>query len=176
MSYFYQIRNTEDAWYNDFLRIYSISFPVYEQRNHKQQLYAFGDDRYNLYCLIEDEIMNSFISFWNFDNYVYIEHLAVNDKLRGKNIGTETLTRFIEEIKKTIILEIDPIIDNVSSKRLQFYQKIGFKENEYKHIHPAYNPQYKPHELIVLSTRSLLTPEQYNIFKNNLEEIVMKDI
>lgn len=174
MSYFYKIQNADDKWYNDFIKIYAVSFPVYEQRNHEQQLDAFRDERYNLFCQIGQEMVNSFISFWDFGEYVYIEHLAVNEKLRGKNIGTEMLTQFIEEINKTVILEIDPIIDEVSAKRLQFYQKIGFNMNEYKHVHPAYNPQYPPHQLLVLSTGNTLTPQRYNIFKNDLEKIVMK--
>ena len=174
MSYFHQIKNSKDKWYKEFLRIYSISFPVYELRNQEQQLYAFNNEHYHLFYLIENNTFNSFISFWNFDEYVYVEHLAVNDQLRGQNIGTSSLMKFQEEIKKTIILEIDPIIDEISAKRLLFYKKIGFNQCLYKHYHPAYDLSYSPHELLVLSTGSVLTLQQYDIFRKDLGQIVMR--
>lgn len=178
MSHFYKIKDTNDSWYKDFEEIYSKSFPVYEQRSCEQQLYAFSNERYNLFCLInEDEnILNSFVSFWEFDEYVYVEHLAVNERLRGNNIGTATLKLFNDEVRKTVILEIDPVIDEVSAKRLQFYQKLGFELNLYKHYHPAYNSSYAPHELLVLNTGVKLTPALYNTFKGDLERVVMRNI
>ncbi|MDR2913403.1 MAG: hypothetical protein LBV74_00975, partial [Tannerella sp.] len=127
MSHFYRIENIHDRWYKDFLSIYSVSFPVYEQRSHEQQLYAFGNTRYRLFCRINENRLDSFLSFWNFEEYVYMEHFAVNDKARGQNIGTNTLRQFGEEINKMIILEIDPVIDEITEKRLFFYQKLDFK-------------------------------------------------
>lgn len=174
MNYFYSIKNIHDKWYKDFYEIYSKSFPVYEQRNAEQQIEAFNNKHYHLDCIIENDELLSFICFWNFEEYVYIEHFAVNDKYRGKNIGTCTLLKFIETVNKTVILEIDPVRDNISAKRLKFYEKIGFLSNPYKHFHPAYNANYKPHELLVLSSASLLTSDLYDDFKDVLNKIVMK--
>jgi len=176
MSHFYKITSSDDSWYKEFWKIYSMSFPIYEQRNSEQQLYAFENVRYNLFCQVDFDkgMLNSFISFWEFDEYVYIEHLAVNERLRGNNIGTTMLEQFKDVIKKTVILEIDPIIDNVSQKRLEFYQKLDFRLNPYEHYHPAYDKNYKPHKLLVLSTERELTPDLYQIFKNDLDQVVMK--
>jgi hypothetical protein len=83
------------------------------------------------------------------------------------------LRQFGEEINKMIILEIDPVIDEITEKRLFFYQKLDFKLCPYKHIHPAYNKMYRPHELLVLSSGSILSPTMYETFGNDLNEIVM---
>ena len=179
MSYFNRIKSIEDEWYNEFYRIYSISFPVYEQRNKQQQISAFSDRRYNLYFLIgkdesDNEVMLSFIAFWDFEEYAYVEHFAVNDKYRGANIGTDTLMKFKETVKKNVVLEIDPVVDDVSSKRFEFYKKIGFGLCSYKHTHPAYYNHYEPHELLVLSTE-ILTQDLYNTFNKDLNETVMKE-
>jgi len=155
-----------------------MSFPVYEQRNEQQQISAFNDRHYNLYFLegkdeSGNDVMLSFIAFWDFKDYVYIEHFAVNDKYRGANIGTDTLIKFKETVKKNVVLEIDPVIDDVSSKRLEFYKRIGFGLCSYKHTHPAYDERYKPHELLVLSTE-ILSPDLYDNFNRDLSEIVMR--
>lgn len=175
MSIFYYIENEADKWYDDFLKIYSVSFPVYEQRSHAQQLYAFQNPHYRLYGRINENRLEAFISFWEFDDYIYIEHLAVNGEIRGKQIGTNTLNQFKDEMDKTIVLEIDPIVDEVSAKRLSFYQKLDFKQCPYKHAHPAYNKEYKPHELLVLSSGKVLSPEVYETFRSDLSDVVMSD-
>lgn len=170
---FHYIKNTGDSWYISFSSIYSVSFPVYEQRNTCQQNEAFRNPHYHLATLIENEEVASFISYWEFDDYIYIEHLAVNQKLRGKNIGSITLNDFAKTTKKTIILEIDPLIDDISEKRLHFYEKLGYKVNPYKHHHPSYDEQFPPHELLVLSLNKQLSKEQYEQFSEDLAKIVM---
>lgn len=172
---FYHITGTQDKYYNTFKDIYSVSFPIYEQRDEKQQAYAFTDTHYHLLATIEDDVLVSFISYWEFDTYVYIEHLAVNPGLRGRNAGSKTLSAFAEHIQKTIILEIDPPVDEISRKRLRFYEKLGYKTNPYKHFHPAYMPQqYEPHELLVLSNPASLDKAEYKQFYKDLKSVVMK--
>lgn len=170
---FYRIKDIEDRFYPAFYNIYFQSFPIHEQRNSIQQAIAFRDDRYHLIALTEDENILSFIAYWDFDTYVYIEHLAVNSEMRGQNIGSRTLSFFAEVIKKTIILEIDPLIDEVAQKRYRFYEKLGYISNPYSHHHPPYNPEYPPHELVVLSYPRKLNEAEYHQFKADLTQIVM---
>ncbi|WP_029905313.1 N-acetyltransferase [Prevotella sp. 10(H)] len=171
---FHRITDTEDRWYKPFWDIYTVSFPVYEQRDESQQLTAFNDERYYLLANIENDTLQFFVACWDFTDYVYIEHLAVNPDLRGKNIGSIMLDTFAKTVQKTVLLEIDPITDSISEKRFRFYEKLGYKLNPYKHAHPAYKEGYKPHELLVLSLNKTLTKEEYKQFENDLKHIVMK--
>mgnify|MGYP001028533630 CR=1 FL=1 len=174
-AHFHSIKDTEDKWYKSFLEIYTISFPVYEQRNPKQQKEAFSDSRYHLIAKIEEEKFISFIAYWEFENYIYIEHLAVNPELRGQNKGSELLKDFADIMSKTIILEIDPLTDEISRKRLVFYEKLGYKTNPYKHFHPPYDKSYTPHQLVVLSLNRQVDQKEYEQFHSDLSHIVMKD-
>lgn len=172
---FYKIKSTKDRWYKAFSDIYKTSFPSFEQRNSQQQLAAFKNENYHLWAIIENERLLSFISFWNFEDYIYIEHLAVNPELRGKNIGSKTLDIFANETGKNILLEIDPPIDEVSQNRLRFYSRLGYKTNNWKHFHPPYNPIYPPHELVVLSLHKSLGENLYEQFYSDLVNIVMAE-
>jgi len=172
---FYRIKDTKGIWYKSFLEIYTISFPVHEQRNSRQQEEAFGDDRYHLVIKTEGELLVSFIAYWDFPDYVYIEHLAVNPDLRGQNKGSELLNDFAAITDKTIILEIDPPVDEMSWKRLSFYERLGYIPNTYTHYHPAYNKANKPHKLLVLSYKEELTEKVYGQFYKDLCNIVMKN-
>lgn len=171
---FYRISGINNPWYKPFYEIYAVSFPLYEQRDKSQQLTAFENKYYNLLVRKEGELLSSFISYWEFEEYIYIEHLAVNPELRGQNIGSQTLMAFAETTDKTIILEIDPLRDEISRKRLKFYRNLGFQLNTYTHYHPPYNPEYPPHELLVLSLPEKLSKELYNQFCLDLNKIIMK--
>lgn len=174
MVVLHRIDSVSDKWYEEFYTIYSQSFPVYEQRDEKQQECAFNNTNYHLDCFIDDHKFLAFIAYWDFDNYIYIEHFAVNPEYRGENIGSNTLRNFIEDKKKMILLEIDPPVNEIAQKRLKFYEKLGFVSNPYSHHHPAYKKDYPPHELIVLSMDKALEQSSYDRFYQELSHIVMK--
>ncbi|MCD7972016.1 MAG: GNAT family N-acetyltransferase [Candidatus Azobacteroides sp.] len=174
MITFSEIKDMNNEWWNKFIRIYSTSFPVYEQRSIIQQETAFMNPRYHLFFTHKEDKIQAFISFWDFDEYIYIEHFAVNQELRGQHIGSETLVAFKEKVGKRILLEIDPVTDEISRKRLSFYEKLNFKVNPYIHLHPPYDPAYPPHELVVLTSDKPIFAVLYQQFKNDLEKIVMK--
>lgn len=170
---FYSITDFDNEWFSTFYDIYHISFPIHEQRKDKQQKKAFENNRYHLDVLVEDEKFISFIAWWDFNRYIYIEHFAVNPELRGQSLGSKTLRRFAEINNKVIILEIDPLIDEISKKRFEFYDKLGFQLNPYTHYHPAYKEGYAPHKLLVLSLHEKIDTDLYQQFKSDLSKIVM---
>lgn len=172
---FYRIKDSKDQWYKSFREIYTVSFPLHEQRNKSQQEEAFKDKQYRLIIETNEDKLISFIAYWNFKNYVYIEHLAVNPALRGQNKGSKLLEEFAGFISKTIILEIDPPLDGISEKRLKFYEKLDYEANPYIHFHPAYKESLIPHELVVLSLNRKLEKSEYYDFYDDLCNIVMKN-
>ncbi|MDR2918505.1 MAG: GNAT family N-acetyltransferase [Tannerella sp.] len=169
----HRISERNDQWYTDFLSFYTDSFPIYEQRNEEQQIHALRDDRYHLDCYIEDSRLLAFIAYWDFRTYCYIEHLAVHPHWRGRSIGKKVLLRFMNDYSPYVLLEIDPVIDDISAKRFRFYQQLGFVENPYSHFHPAYDQHFEPHQLTVLSAPDVISQDEYKQFQNDLEKIVM---
>lgn len=170
----HRILERHDRWYTDFLSFYIDSFPVYEQRNEEQQVHALRDDRYHLDCYIGDNRLLAFIAYWDFQAYCYIEHLAVHPYYRGQSVGTKVLSGFMNADFPHVLLEIDPVVDDISAKRYRFYQQLGFVENPYIHFHPAYDRRFEPHKLTVLSAPDAISQDEYNRFQNDLEGVVMQ--
>ncbi|MFQ7502317.1 MAG: GNAT family N-acetyltransferase [Alistipes finegoldii] len=67
---------------------------------------------------------------WGADGYRYVEHLAVSPALRGQNMGSAALSAFCRKVGR-VILEIDPPVDDISIRRLHFYERLGFVANPY---------------------------------------------
>lgn len=169
-----KISDNNPPLYKEFRELYQRSFPLFEQRTLLQQQAAFASPHYHLIAYIEDGCFIGFVSYWEFDVYIYIEHFAVSGNCRGKGYGSRILKEFTDKIGKTVILEIDPVTDDISSARLRFYLKCGFHENRYPHIHPPYRDGYKAHPLVILSTQRALSGSEYEAFNSDLKEVVME--
>lgn len=79
----------------------------------------------------------------------------------------------LEEAHKTLILEIDPPVDELSRRRKGFYERCGFAENPYEHIHPPYHWGNSGHELVVMTWPGRISREEYSAFARYLHERVM---
>lgn len=167
------ITSPQHFLYNPFKKLYSVSFPVFEQRTEMQQEKAFTYDNYHLIGYEENDTFVGFISYWVFDEYVYIEHFAISQELRGGGYGSAVLNDFIASTCKVVLLEIDPVTDEISEARLRFYKRCGFHENPYPHVHPPYRDGYKAHSLVVLTTKREITEDEYRIFNRELTDVVM---
>lgn len=161
--------------YATFLQLYKASFPIFEQRTVTQQISALENSAYRLTAFNDDGRFVGFVAWWEFDSYLYVEHFAVDESLRGKGYGNAVLRELIDKVNKTVVLEIDPVVDRVSEARLRFYTKCGFVSNPYPHTHPAYRVEYEAHSLVVLSSGRELSAAQYDEFNDDLRNVVMKD-
>ena len=154
--------------------LYETAFPLHEKRSLKAKNRALQAVNYQLQAWFEEAQFVGLIGVWHFEGYGYIEHLAVDDALRGQGYGKRMLRQFLEQSPLTV-LEIDPLTSDIARKRLCFYQSLGFKINHYPHFHPSYHENLTDHELIVLSYPCQLDQQQYRRFFNDLCCSVMAD-
>ncbi|AKJ42527.1 GNAT family N-acetyltransferase [Pragia fontium] len=169
-----RLHSTNDPLFPIFERLYRSSFPEFEQRTVEHQAKGLTADNYFLQCYMENELFVGFVAYWAFDDYLYIEHYAISDKVRGQGYGTRLLGEFIAGTDKTVILEIDPVVDEISQKRLRFYRALGFVENDYVHVHPPYQHKFHGHTLKVLSSGSAISEAKYQNFNHDLHHVVME--
>lgn len=168
-----RITRTDDPLFVPFRELYLRAFPKFEQRTFEHKAKGLTADSHFLYVYQEGETFIGFVIYWSFDDYIYIEHYAISDAVRGKGYGSRLLTELVAKTEKTVILEIDPVVDEVSTKRLRFYRGLGFIENDYDHVHPPYRPEFNGHALKVLSHGRTLSPEEYQRFCQDLSHVVM---
>ena len=168
------IDSSQHELYDSWRKLYTVSFPIFEQRMQEQQEKAFSCADYHLVGYSEGDMFVGFISYWEFSSYRYIEHFAVHQGLRGRGYGSEILNAFLRSTSKVVLLEIDPVVDSVSRARLRFYRKCGFHENPFAHTHPPYREGYPPHSLVVLTSPRSITENEYRIFSTDLTEVVMQ--
>lgn len=170
---FIRVGSTENCYWEKMMEIYKTSFPLFEQRTIEAQIDVLKDDKYNCVVICEEELIIGILFYWEFENYRYIEHLAISANLRGKNYGSKVLKKFCD-YNGTIILEIDPPVDDISVKRLNFYSNLGFTLQEFNHIHPPYRKEYEGHSLKIMSYNKNISEDEYSYFNVFLKDRVMK--
>ena len=109
---------------------------------------------------------------WESAEFIYVEHFCIDSTLRNQGFGSRAL-QLLLETGKTVILEIDPPVDDISRRRKGFYERCGFAANPYPHIHPPYHQDHSGHALVVMSAPNPITEEAYKGFSAYLQEPVM---
>lgn len=173
---FIRMKTTEHTYWEETWQIYEQSFPVFERRLFHNQIEAMGEESYYCVVAVKSNQVIGKIFYWEWEESIYIEHFAIHPDFRGQNYGSTILKEFIDSTSKTVILEIDPPIDEISKRRLAFYKQLGFNINDYKYTHPPYRKNVKPHELKILSYKKQLDKKAYDTFHGNVCQRAMKYI
>ena len=160
---FLKIEPEDKSRWSEVWKLYEESFPVAERRKAEDHLSACNDNRFFPLSVWDGNQLIGLMFFWEWDNYRYLEHLAVNPDLRGHGYGTQLLN-YLRESKHTIILEIDPLINELSVRRLQFYERSGFTLTPYRFVHLPYQLDGIKQELLILSYPKMISKEQHNHF------------
>lgn len=154
------------------MELYGISFPPHEQRAPHSQRAIMSHPDYSFNAIFDGDQFIGLILCWETDTFIYVEHFCILPQQRNKNYGQRTLRQLTGK-GKTVILEIDPPVDDISSRRKRFYERAGFTANPYPHIHPPYHAANSGHSLIVMSAPAPLTPAEYDRFNTYLSTTVM---
>lgn len=170
---FHRITQVNDPLYEKALRLYGISFPTHEQRENLSQVRILQQESYHFDVICDNGEFIGEILYWDIGGTYYIEHFCVLPAMRNKHYGQKILNAYQVT---PLILEIDPPVDDVSIRRKGFYERCGFIENPYTHIHPAYHKENVGHTLVIMSSPKILETDEYERFNHYLQNTVMKNV
>ena len=164
-----------DGRYSEARALYAVSFPDPEQRDDDAQAAALASADYRFELIYDGDEFAGLMLCWEAEDFIYVEHFCTAPEIRGRGIGARALALLAQNGKK-IILEIDPPVDEISRRRKKFYERAGFAENPFAHVHPPYHAGYPGHPLVVMSHPRALTDAEYRAFDGYLKNVVMKDV
>lgn len=172
MEYLRVEPNDTERW-NKVWNLYEASFPAVERRHIEDHIKAYTDERFFPLSAWEGDQLIGLMFFWEWDTYRYLEHLAVNPELRGHGYGSQLL-RYLHDSEYTIILEIDPLNNELSVRRLQFYERAGYTLTPYRFLHLPYRKDGQKQELLILSYPEMINKVQHNEFMDFLNNTVIQ--
>jgi ribosomal protein S18 acetylase RimI-like enzyme len=93
-----------------------------------------------------------FCIIWDFTEFVYLEHFAIEPDVRGLGIGEGTLALIKANFDKPVILETELPLDEISSRRIKFYKRNGFRVLYRHYLQPSYDGIKPEVEMKLMST------------------------
>lgn len=150
---FERIQKSDHRFLNEIFSLYVASFPPEERRELSALLEIMGEPRMNLMALLHANQFVGFLIYWKFDEFLYIEHLAISINHQGKGIGTEVL-RWIQKTGDRVLLEVEIPYDPASIRRVSFYNRCGFHSLPVSYFQPPYREGESILPMMLFSDRS----------------------
>ena len=72
-----------------------------------------------------------------------------------------------------VILEIDPPRDEISTRRLGFYRRLGFHDSPLPYVHPSYSRPFEPHHLVLMGYPAPLEQEEARRLADFVRRVVL---
>ena len=158
MIEFRKIENSADLLFGKIYNLYESSFPVVERRGLESMVHLLNNNKtYEMYALMIDNdplcVSNfvGFFAYWNFDDFVFGEHFAVEPKMRGKNIGSEVIKGLVNKVNMPVVLEVEHPEDEFSIRRIAFYERLGFRVLPQEYRQPYYDGSKRMLPLLLMS-------------------------
>ena len=98
--HFKRLTSHNDSMYKAAIKFYADSFPIYEQRRSESQIKILQDNEYKFDLICDSDQWLGIICFLEFNQFIYIEHFAINAQLRNKQYGQRTLQLLRKEYEK----------------------------------------------------------------------------
>lgn len=164
--------NMDEKDFDLFFNILKNSFPENERRDYLSQKNLLTKNNYRPLVFKENGEILAIMATWEFEEFIFIEHLAVDAKLRGKGIGTELIKNYLSKCKKKVFLEVEPPNCDVSKKRISFYEKLNFCLNDFSYLQQPLNPNDAPFELKIMSYSNHISEKEFDKYK----KVIYKEV
>ena len=141
------------------------SFPLEEYRLYEAQKALLQDPVYTIYAVKEKEGILGFAAVWELEDWLFLEHLAVEPAQRNRGIGAQLL-QFLSE--RHCCLEVEPPLTELACRRVGFYKRNGFFLNDYPYMQPSLGEGRSAVPLYIMTSGRTITPEEFAKLKNLL--------
>lgn len=154
--------------FNEIYEILDDSFPADEYRPYEGQEALFDREEYRVYGTVEDSKLAGFISVWEFEEFAYIEHFAVDRRFRNGGRGKDMLQEIVGSISKPFVLEVEPPESEITERRIGFYQRNGFVFNDYDYVQQPMWEGRNPVPLKIMSYPKALNEKGFEKVRNTI--------
>lgn len=127
---------TSDIEYYGFMEnLLKTAFPKEEYRElNELKSYTDNIDIFYNSIILENDKPIGFITYWDFDNFYYVEHFAIDPNLRNGGYGKKVIEGLCKRLEGPVVLEVEHPIEEMAERRINFYKRQGFElwENDYQ--------------------------------------------
>lgn len=163
----------------EFKQVFSIieqSFPIDEYRTFEEHKELLNEPEYCIYVqhATHGGNIQAFLAVWQFEDFTYIEHFAIDPALRGQGIGSAILQEVHQLFPRQICLEVELPRNNFAKRRISFYERNGFFLNDYPYMQPPLSKGKNELPLIIMTSKARIGKERFRQIQKKLYQKVYK--
>ena len=161
--------------FDQMYRLMEASFPQDEHRPYVGQKALFDDPAYRVCAHCDDNhTLLAFLAIWDLGDFAFIEHFAVKLECRNGGLGSRLLQELSAMLKKPLCLEAELPENDLSKRRIGFYERNGFCQNPYPYQQPALADGQNPVPLCIMTFPAPISPEEFSAIRDTLYQKVYK--
>lgn len=125
-----------------FERIFFEAFPQIERRPLDVLFDLYKNNPHFEVELAKEKDKNiGLFCYWDLDEFIFGEYLAIDSTLRNGGYGKLILEEFLSKISKPLVAEVELPETEMAQRRIGFYKRLGF--NVWEGIDYLQPPYYK---------------------------------
>lgn len=174
MIKFQTIKTTDAALYSFMEQLLIDSFPADEYRE-LPELRKYTDTIPHFYnnIILEDHKPIGLITYWNLDDFYYIEHFAIDPEQRNGGYGKKVLEHLKEVVNHhPIVLEVELPEEELAQRRINFYKRHGYSLWEKEYFQPPYKTGDNPLPMYLMVSGNLDMDTDFDKVKSKIHKNV----
>ncbi|MCR5039574.1 MAG: GNAT family N-acetyltransferase [Bacteroidales bacterium] len=122
-----KITSSNDPLLAGVPELYESAFPLGERTTTEHFIWMIEHTpEMTFYAIIEDDAFCGMVAIWDLGICRYLLYLATLEACRNKGYGAEVLKILLSESELPIIAEVEHPVDEITSRRIAFYERNGF--------------------------------------------------
>lgn len=133
---------TNATEYSFVENLLETAFPPEEHRElNKQRNFTDNNEFFYNNVILDNEMPVGLITYWKFDGFYYIEHFAISPECRNGGYGKKVLELLHEQLSSPVVLEVELPETEISKRRINFYERLGYQLIQEEYFQPPYRKQ-----------------------------------
>jgi len=134
-----RIVNTNHPLLEELFELYEDAFPEDERRERSVLKSLIYNQSMSFNAILDESIVVGILVYWQFRDFLFVEHFALFSRFRGDGKGSEVLT-LLNKQHATILLEVEHPLSDIQKRRQKFYIRNGFHIIDVHYFQPSYTP------------------------------------
>lgn len=141
---------------------YTSAFPETERRDFNLFCELLEKQPvFNLFVILKEDKYVGFITYWQFNQFVYVEHFAIDETSRGGGIGSIVMKAALEQMDYNVVLEVEDPVDDLTQRRVRFYEALGFNLYGADYKQPPYRENDSWYDMKLMSYGNIVMEKEY---------------
>lgn len=158
-----------DALWSETERLYIVAFPPEERRSTERMRQLAADGVLRVEAVVKDGVFCGFLTWWDFDDFVYGEHFAVVQECRGTGIGGDVIERFVAmSAGRRVVIEVELPTGDWERRRIEFYRRHGFETADCAYTQPPYEEGRASVPMHIMTYGQSLSAEEFVRVRNRI--------